>query len=104
MRKLIVFTVMILLGLGWADCQVHELRDGQGVIEVYGWRTQHGTVEGVWLGDVYPLFACDASGNVRLIAGGLDYDLTELGRSAMQIAEKRYGEMRLRWQAMIEKR
>lgn len=100
-RQLLWFGAVVLLGVGWADYALHDLRDGRGALEVYGWRTRQETVTGVWMGDEYPLAMRDSVGDIHVIAGGGDYNVTESGREAVGAAEVQYRDLKDRWHALI---
>ncbi len=75
--RIILFTVMMMIGIGAADYQVRDLRDGNAEIRVYGWQVRDKSVDLVWMGEAYPAVSWNHDGDVIMEAGGLDYNLTD---------------------------
>ncbi|MBQ6712486.1 MAG: hypothetical protein IJN28_01690 [Selenomonadales bacterium] len=76
-RHIFLFIVAMAVGLGAADYQVRDMRDGIAEVRVYGWQVHDKAIDIVWMGDVYPAVSWNHDGDLIMEAGGLDYNLTD---------------------------
>lgn len=99
-KEIVLFSIAVLIGLGWADHQIHDLREGRGEIKVYGWQIGQDAVSGIWLGKIYPLLVRDPSGRMIIQAGGLDYPVMNVGQDALKIAAQGYEKASAKWRSI----
>lgn len=100
--RLIIFLMVVLSGIGWADHQVRGMYGGEGRIAVYGWQAREDSLSGIWMGRTYPIVEQDQSGDVILTALGIGYNLSGGGREVKKIAEAGYRIVRTQWKALEE--
>ncbi len=75
--RIVIFAVVIVIGLGAADYQVRDMRDGTAEVRIYGWQVRDRAVDIVWMGEAYPAVSWERDGDMIMEAGGLDYNLSD---------------------------
>ena len=90
--RIFLFTVLLLVGLGTADYQVRDMRDGVAEVRVYGCDVHDKTVDIVWMGETYPAVSWNHDGDLIMEAGGLDYNLSDGKDDVVRAIEDGYEE------------
>lgn len=101
-RKIMIFCLAIILGIGWADYCVHRMQDGVGSLTVYGWQMYPNRIEGIWMGESYSLLRWDRADELIVTAGGLDYNVTDGIDEVTRFATEGYHTAVAFWQTVWE--
>ena len=89
-RRIFLFAVALFVGLGAADYQVRDMRDGVAEVRVYGYDIHDKTIDIVWMGEAYPAVSWNHNGDLIMKAGELE--LSGGTDSIMQAIEDGYEE------------
>ena len=89
-RRIFLFTVALFVGLGAADYQVRDMRDGIAEVRVYGYDIYDKAIDIVWMGEAYPAVSWNHNGDLIMKAGELE--LSGGTDSIMQAIEDGYEE------------
>lgn len=101
-RKIMIFCLAIILGVGWADYRVHGMQDGVGSLTVYGWQMHPNRIEGIWMGECYSLLMWNRADELIVTAGGLDCNVTDGIDEVRSFAMERYHTAAAFWQTVWE--
>lgn len=89
-RRIFLFAVALFVGLGAADYQVRDMRDGVAEVRVYGYDIHDKAIDIVWMGEAYPAVSWNYNGDLIMKAGELE--LSGGTDSIMQAIEDGYEE------------
>lgn len=88
--RISLFAVAMMIGIGAADYQVRDLRDGVAEVRIYGYQVHDKSVDIMWMGETYPAVSWNHDGDVIMEAGGLDYNLSDGRDNVIQAIEDGY--------------